>query len=135
MTTTTTLGKGTLNWFRGERICDRYGAIHLESPDGYAAYENAPAGTTGTIVARILQTRPSSHIGDLFRGIGPSASQVGEEIELGTGELFTYREEGGIPVIGVKPADGRETDWMDPRALYRCHNQTVRLEFRAAEDE
>lgn len=132
MTTNITLGKGVLNWFRTERICDRYGAVHLEGPDGYADFDGIPEGTTGTIMAEILETRPSGHIGDLFRGIGPSEPETGETVELGTGTLFTYLEE-GIPVVGVKPDDGREEDWMNPRALYRCHNQTVRLEFRPAE--
>ena len=132
MTDAIILGTGTLNWFRHERICDRYGAVHLESERGkYADYADIPVGAKGTIIAHILETRPSGHIGDLFRGIGPSDPEAGETVELGTGTLFTEMED-GIPVIGVEPDDGRDTDWMDPRALYRCHNQTVRLEFRAA---
>ena len=128
--TTIILGEGILNWFPVERIGDRYGAVHLEGERGrYAAFENAPAGTRGTIIAHILQTRPSGHIGDLFRGIGPSGPEIGEQVELGTGTLFTHPED-DIPVIGVEPDDGRDEDWMNPRALYRCHNQTVRLEFR-----
>jgi hypothetical protein len=130
--TATTLGEGVLNWSRYERIGDRYGAIHLsDSPDSeaYATWDDAPAGTLGTLVAHILQTRQSRHIGDFFRGIGPSVPEPGEEITLGRGTLFT-QVDGGVPVIGVEPEDGRETDWMDPRALYRCHEQTVRLEFR-----
>ena len=131
--TATTLGEGVLNWSRYERIGDRYGAIHLSTtPDSedYADWSDAPAGTVGTIVAHIIQTRESQHIGDMFRGIGPSTPEVGEEIVLGTGTLFTQLDS-GVPVIGVEPSDGRENDWMDPRALYRCHSQTVRLEFRA----
>ena len=132
-TTTTTLGQGVLNWSRYERIGDRYGAVHLSTTldsEEYATWEDAPAGTRGTLIARILQTRQSRHIGDIFRGISPSTPEVGEEIALGTGTLFTEMDD-GVPRIGVMPDDGRETDWMDPRALYRCHSQTVRLEFRA----
>lgn len=135
MTTNTTLGEGVLNWSRGERIGDRYGAIHLSSTPGgedYATWQDAPAGTRGTLVAHVLQTRQSSHTGDLFRGIGPSTPEAGEEITLGTGTLFTEMDD-GVPRIGVEPDDGRETDWMDPAALYRCHSQTVRLEFRPAQ--
>ncbi|WP_030472510.1 hypothetical protein [Lentzea aerocolonigenes] len=37
----------------------------------------------------------------------------------------------GVPTaVGLAPDDDRDTDWLDPRALYRCHNQTVRLEVR-----
>lgn len=130
--TATTLGEGVLNWSRYERIGDRYGAIHLSTQpwgETYATWEDAPADTKGTIVAHILATRQSGHIGDIARGIGPSMPEVGEEITLGTGILFTEMDD-GVPRIGVEPDDGREHDWMDPRALYRCHNQTVRLEFR-----
>lgn len=31
--------------------------------------------------------------------------------------------------VGVKPEDGRDTLWLDGPALYRCHSQTVQLEF------
>lgn len=132
--TTTVLGEGVLNWFSYERQCDRYGAVHLEAEPGeYIAFPAAEAGPTGTLFAVIVQTRPAAHIGDLFRGIGPSKPEPGERIELGTGKLFTYPE-GSLPVVGVEPADGRDTDWMDPAALYRCHNQRVRLEFEQAQD-
>ena len=131
MTATLILGEGILNWFTFERQSDRYGAIHLETTPGvYATFPNAREGAKGTLVATVTQTRPSGHIGDLFRGIGPSEPEIGEPVELGTGKLFTYLEQ-DIPVIGVEPEDGRDDDWMDPRALYRCHNQTVRLAFVA----
>jgi hypothetical protein len=133
MTTTTTLGEGVLNWSRYERIGDRYGAIHLASQpwgEDYVTWESAPAGQKGTLVARIIETRPSGHAGDWARGIGPSIPKPGDEIELGVGTLFAEVSDYGTPTIGVKPGDGRAADWMDPRALYRCHNQTVRLEFR-----
>jgi len=134
MNTATTLGEGVLNWSRYERMGHRYGAIHLETEpnsEQYATWQDAPTGTKGTLVAYVLATRQSGHIGDLFRGIGPSTPKVGEEITLGTGTLFAEYDD-GVPRIGVEPEDGRETDWMDPGALYRCHNQTVRLAFRAA---
>ncbi len=83
-------------------------------------------------MAHIIETRQSQHIGDIFRGIGPSTPTAGDAITLGAGTLFTEMDD-GVPRIGVTPDDGRETDWMDPRALYRCHSQTVRLEFRPAQ--
>ena len=132
---TTVLGEGVLNWSRAERIGDRYGAIRLAATpwgDDYVTWQDAPAGAEGTLCALVVATRESGHIGDPFRGIGPSTPEVGDEIALGTGTLFT-EDDDGVPVIGVRPDDGRDTDWMDPWALYRCHNQTVRLEFRAAQ--
>jgi hypothetical protein len=61
---------------------------------------------------------------------------VGEEITLGSGTLFTETDpDTGLPTaVGLAPDDGRDEDWFDPRALYRCHDQTVRLELRAACD-
>src|SRR5260370_34176704 len=118
--TATTLGEGVLNWSRYERISDRYGAIHL-SIGNYITWKDAPADTRGTLVAYVLATRQSRHIGDLFRGISPSTPEVGEAITLGTGTLFTQIDD-DVPVIGVKPDDGREHDWMDPTALYRRHD-------------
>ena len=51
---------------------------------------------------------------------------------LGTGTLFLNTvSEGGTTYhnIGLSPDDGRTKDWMNPRSLYRCHEQTVRLIF------
>jgi hypothetical protein len=70
---------------------------------------------------------------EIWTGLTPSRPDVGEEITLGTGTLFTDTDadsDTGAPTaIGLKPDDGR-TAWLDPRALYRCHSQTVRLELR-----
>ncbi len=32
--------------------------------------------------------------------------------------------------IGLKPGDGRKTDWLDPKKLYRAHAQYVELYFK-----
>lgn len=126
------LGTGMLTWSRYERIGDRYGTVSLMvSPvrDDFASFTDTPPdGTVGTLAAEILETRQSAHIGDFARGIGPSTPTAGEIITLGSGALFR-EDEDGMPQIGLRPADGRETDWLDPRALYRCHSQTVRLIF------
>jgi hypothetical protein len=39
-----------------------------------------------------------------------------------------------IEAVGLAPedVDDRDTDWLDPRALYRAHEQTVRLVFEDA---
>jgi hypothetical protein len=128
--TTIKLGEGVLNWHRFERQTDRYGSVHLDGhTDESVSMAAAPVGTRGDLVATILKTRHSGHIGDLFRGIGPSTPTVGEEITLGTGTLFVETSD-SLDSIGVKPDDDREYDWLNPEALYRCHNQTVRLELR-----
>ncbi|WIV57911.1 hypothetical protein [Amycolatopsis nalaikhensis] len=82
----------------------------------------------------MLETRPSVHCGDLTRGLAPTTPAVGEQITLGSGTVFTEPDpDTGLPTaVGLVPDDGRDEDWLDPRALYRCHNQTVRLELRAA---
>ena len=35
----------------------------------------------------------------------------------------------------VKPDDDRETFWLDPKALYRCHQQTLVLWFRPTPED
>lgn len=131
------LGQGQLWWPRFERQTDRYGTIFLcTGPDGadYVTFESAPVGSRGRLVAVVLETRPSVHCGDLTRGLAPMTPAVGEEITLGAGTVFTEADpDTGLPTaVGLVPDDGRDEDWLDPRALYRCHNQTVRLELRAA---
>jgi hypothetical protein len=71
-----------------------------------------------TIVARI---------GDLFHEVCPSKPEPGERVVLGEGTLF-FSDEG----VGLMPDDGRKTLWLDIRALYRLHNQTVTLFFDAS---
>lgn len=134
-TGTAALGQGQLWWPRFERQTDRYGSVFLlTGPDGedYASFESALVGQRGRLVAVVLHTGRSGHCGDLDRGLTPSRPEVGEEIPLGTGTLFTDTDsDTGVPTaVGLKPDDGRAADWLDPRALYRCHNQTVRLELR-----
>ncbi|WP_228714242.1 phosphoadenosine phosphosulfate reductase domain-containing protein [Prauserella endophytica] len=131
------LGQGQLWWPRFERHTDRYGTIFLcTGPDSedYVTFESAPVGSRGRLVAVVLETRPSVHCGDLTRGLAPTTPAVGEEITLGSGTVFTEPDpDTGLPTaVGLVPDDGRDEDWLDPRALYRCHNQTVRLELRAA---
>lgn len=128
------LGSGVLNWHPDERRTDRYGTVHLNrNPTGvtgdYVRFTAPPTGSHGTLVAVVLAVRPSSHIGDLSRGLGPTPSTVGEQITLGVGRLTVEPYRDGDTQIGLLPDDGRDRDWLDPDALYRCHNQFVRLEF------
>lgn len=123
------IGTGVLNWPANERRSDRYGLIGL-LPD-VASSEflkldiGAIAGRRGKLIAQVVEARQSTHIGDLFRAIFPSTPDVGEEIELGEGILFSHGT-----YVGVYPRDTTQGDWMDPRKLYRAHEQTVRLVFQ-----
>src|SRR3989442_717761 len=69
------LGAGALNWHPDERRIDRYGAVHLDrNPDDTTPspvlFDAAPVGTHGRLVAVIVGTRPTFHLGDLARGVG-----------------------------------------------------------------
>lgn len=141
-TTQIVLGEGLLSWSRYERVGDRYGSVKLyaEGTDQHKPWPaRMPLGTYGSLKALILQTRQSPHIGDLFRGLFPETPEAGEEIVLGEGRLFIEgtggpkdrtTAQGGL---GVAPLDGRDTDWLDPQSMYRCHHQTVKLVFEIAE--
>lgn len=118
MSQTILIGHGQLNWPPGERISDRYGMVRLNGVDIAPTH----AGEQATLYAVVTEARKSRHIGDLFRGLFPSTPSVGDQIELGTGTLFF--EDGGV---GLEPPDGRDTDWLDPHALYSVHDLTVDL--------
>jgi hypothetical protein len=127
------LGTGVLTWNRRERVTDRYGTVRLGSePDAEStvALNNSNAGSRGTLFARILETRKSTHIGDCFRNLFPTTPTVGDRIKLGYGQLF-FEEEDDVQSVGVCPPDGRHSDWLEPKALYTCHHQTVELLFVA----
>ncbi len=140
MTLTYKIGTGTLTWDRQERITDRYGFVMLmadglnsqstgsEVPSLIRNEPPIPAGRIGRLVAKVKIARKSTHIGDLFRGIFPRTPKVGDEIVLGEGVLTVEKRVSGIHV-GLMPEDGRSADWLDPRALYDAHEQTVELVF------
>lgn len=139
------IGRGMLCWGRAERITDRYGSITLisESCDPYGDWDEDDSiefrgeleGLKGCLSAVVIEARKSPHCGDSARMILPSTPEVGERVILGSGTLF-FEEEWykikGCYNLGLKPDDGREHDWMDPRALYRLHCQTVELHFDLA---
>jgi len=83
----------------------------------------------GVLLAVPTETRQSDHVGDDSRKVYPSTPEVGEEIPLGQGTLFREDCSWGSDAIGVQPTDGRTQDWMDIKALYRVHEQTVDLFF------
>ncbi len=135
------LGVGVLTWARGERVSDRYGSVFL-MPEGQDSLHQddetfvplarpssiSSSDGRGRLIAEVLETRQSTHIGDFFRGLSPKTPEVGDRLVLGEGILFFDTEDWGDQV-GLMPDDGRETDWLDPRSLYTAHEQTVRLLF------
>jgi hypothetical protein len=88
-------------------------------------------GARGKLLARVIETRQSDHVGDQFRKILPSMPKVGEEIVLGEGELAIATGPQPCYFAGIIPDDGRDKDWLDPRQLYRVVHQTVDLVFRS----
>ena len=124
------LGEGVLTWPSVERNTDRYGFVSLweeprEGSDNVPLSLAGANGQNGLLVAEILETRESPHMGDTFRHIFPERPATGEIIELGSGVCNV----GDDHTVGVEPEEHREIDWMNPAALYRCHFQTVRLLF------
>lgn len=137
------LGAGTLTWSRAERVSDRYGSVYLMADGNNSLNHSAPApslvrqgmvdrwtGFRGDLLAVVVANRESTHIGDLFRGVAPRKPEVGQIIKLGTGRLFSEPAPEGGYQVGVSPdVDDQTTDWLDIRALYDAHEQTVELFF------
>jgi hypothetical protein len=131
-----TIGKGILTWDKSERVSDRYGYVWLmDYGDSLSAtHKAAPItgkklnGKFGTLTARVLETRESTHIGDLFHRVYPRTPQKGAEIKLGEGYLC-FDEDEDHESVGLKPADRRDTMWLNIRSLYDVHEQTVELIF------
>jgi len=86
------------------------------------------SGCLGTLKASVISTRQSTHVGDLFRSLKPTTPNIGEVIELGHG--FLFYEYHDILSIGLRPQKARETDWLNPQSLYRCHHQVIELYFQ-----
>ena len=85
-------------------------------------------GRQGSLSAKVIETRTSRHIGDLFRNIKPSTPRLGEVITLGNGLLFSEYQD-SCYVIGLRPLGFRQDDWLDPHRLYRVHAQRVEVYF------
>ena len=126
------LGIGRLNWRRHERIGDRYGSVCLMHENDEGTFDLPKYEGFGKLIATIKENRDSTHIGDLYHGFLPEKPEIGEIIYLGEGMIFYDRDEYG-DMVGLKPGDNRETFWLSPKALYRCHEQTVELSFQTSE--
>lgn len=123
------IGTGILNWRRHERISDRYGMVCLYKRFGSEdTIELKKFTGYGKLIAKIVETRDSKHIGDLFHGFFPQKPNVNDIVQLGEGDVFYDEDEIG-EIVGLKPKDNRETFWLSPQELYKCHDQTVELYF------
>ncbi len=123
------LGEGVLIWPSVERQSDRYGFVWLlsgpiEGSEHIALRLDDLVDLEGALICEVLEARQSK-IADCFRGFSAETPDEGELIELGQGTLTA----GENNSVGLSPNDGREIDWLNPDALYRCHLQTVRLYF------
>lgn len=136
---------GVFGWEGEERRSDRYGAIHLSG----APYGGEPLttvffemgalerlhGRRVKIATVVTEARKSQHVGDLFHGIFPSTPAVGERVEIGVGVLDLEPSYEETPDIVLRPNDGRAHLWMDPRKLYRLHDQTVDVFIEETTDD
>jgi hypothetical protein len=96
------------------------------------AYDRAPLGATGTLVARVIAVDARfDHSNDPIPEL--RTPPPGGRVVLGSGTLFTEQYM-GVPVIGVRPDDGRDEDWMDSYAITRCRDHLVSLEFEIPKD-
>ena len=147
METGVKLAHGVFTWSGSERRSDRYGSFNLlaEPYDGKevtkVTYDRDLAekleGKRVRILVKVVETRKSGHIGDLFLGIRPSTPSVGEEVDLGVGIFHTEPCEYDSKVVStfLEPGDDRDTFWFDPRKLYRLHDQTVDIFVEETADE
>lgn len=131
------IGRGRLTWDRAERQSDRYGAIYLLSegdsntphPTLYAPLDIPPdlEGSHVHLIAKVIETRESTHIGDLFHGVFPRTPRVGEIISFGDGIIRRGTNCEGSDTVVLIPVKMRDHFWMSIRALYDAHEQTVDL--------
>lgn len=130
------LAKGILGWDGTERRTNRYGSIHLSGTpfnptDGSAVVKYNLAllkrlhGKRVRLTVEIVESRNSGHVGDAFLKIVPQRPTVGEIVDLGVGDLGSAKGWDEMPDIFLTPKDPSKDLWMDPRKLYRLHDQTV----------
>lgn len=141
------LGFGIFMWDARERRTRRYGAIFMAPTTFDETVTVAPVvgwdavdyleGRRIHLYAKVLEARPSGHCGDTFFKVAPTQPEIGEEIDLGVGVLYTsmltYPKDRHLQ-FELQPQDSRDELWMDPRKLYQLHDQTVELYAEPTED-
>lgn len=131
------IGSGIFMWDGDERRSRRYGSFY-PSPQNFGGDAHVPAwlddealsgldGRRVRVTCIVTETRDSGHAGDAFLGIKPSRPEVGEVVGLGVGTLHRDRNHDGNTAVVLQPLDRRLELWIDPRKLYRLHDQTVEI--------
>lgn len=140
----TLIARGILGWDAPERRENRYGALNIAA----TPYDVGPVaevffdreavsrlvGSKVRLTAVVRETRTSGHCGDRSLGIKPSTPEVGEILVLGVGALAMGKNHEGEPTVILMPGDGRAELWIDPRLLYRLHDQTVELHVEPTDE-
>jgi hypothetical protein len=129
---------GILGWDADERRSNRYGAVFVDDEDFDRTARvkshmdvDALRGLQGQrvhVTCVVVEARKSGHVGDQFLKLVPSKPAVGETIDLGVGILELQPVEWRrTPSLVLRPGLDvrREELWIDPRKLYRVHDQTV----------
>lgn len=140
----TLIARGILGWDAPERRDNRYGALNItdapfdKGPVTEVFFDRVVAsrltGNKVRLTAIVREARTSGHCGDRSLGIKPSTPEVGEVIVLGIGALAVGKNYEGGPTVILMPGDGREELWIDPRLLYRLHDQTVELHVEPTDE-
>lgn len=136
------IANGIFMWSGTERRSKRYGLVYPARQDAdctvvapnYRVMEESLrlwVDKKVKITCKVVEARDSRHLGDMFvldendEYIKPSQPAVGEEIVVGVGTFFLGESSDGETAFGLLPEEPREHFWMDPRILYRLHEQTV----------
>ncbi|MEU6246116.1 hypothetical protein [Glycomyces sp. NPDC047010] len=115
------LGEGFLALPAFERSTGRWGTVYLADADGEPiALRRAPKGAPAALTATPLPDTDGIEL--------PLKREL-----LGAGMVFTEpATASGGPVVGVRPPDGRATDWLFPSTVGRLLQRRVRLEVHEA---
>lgn len=148
------IASGIFMWSGPERRCRRYGYVYNADTNYNSDVTVATktlteealslfVGKRVRLTAKVIENRQSGHAGDLFclPKMFPVMPEVGEEIVLGIGEFSTTSDPDTVAgsavdiAFGVVPSDGRDYFWIDPRVLYRLHDQTVEFYVEETTEE
>ncbi|MEU6858499.1 hypothetical protein AB0B28_06460 [Glycomyces sp. NPDC046736] len=125
------LGEGVLTWPPEERLLGRWGSVGLDLGDGqFAVFKDVPIGALAKMTATVLKVRTTLLRPDPVRQLVPTTPALGEEIELGIGQVFQPDLAGrGNVAVGLAPLAEfwKANEWLSPTGLIRGHNHLVRL--------
>lgn len=135
------IATGIFCWTSTERRTARYGFAYagdknyLGDVDVKPKYDmaaiNKLVGSRVRLTCTVLKNRKSGHCGDKFLELVPSKPSIGDVITVAVGRFAVLEDNTSFNGVtfGVQPDDGRPVLWMDPKAFFRLHDQTV--EFHA----